>query len=312
MSLWLIGAGPHARAYGKILNALNAEYAVIGRGHVSASEFKLATGKEVKTGGLSEALIRSGPPKAAIVAASFDQLADVAIDLIKSGTRRILLEKPGGLSRHEIARVNEAAKLYKSDVWIGYNRRFYASTILAMKKIADDGGAVSCTFEFTEWAHMIAPWGVPPRVKEALMIANSSHVADLAFYLCGQPKEWRGWHAGEMPWHSSAARFCGAGVTERGVLFSYHADWEAPGRWGIEVLTRKHRFIFRPMEQLHVTKIGAVSLDRIQIDDSLDLNYKPGLYRQTQAFIQGEFGEFCTLQEQVNMISIYSDMAGYI
>ena len=311
MSLWLIGAGAHARAYAKVLKQLNIEYDVIGRSHGSAREFAMATGKTVTTGGLANKLLKSGPPKEAIVAASFDQLADIAIELIKSGTRRILLEKPGGLSRNEITRVNDAAKLYKSEVWIGYNRRFYASTGLAMKKIEDDGGAVSCTFEFTEWAHTIAPWDVPLKVKEALMIANSSHVADLAFYLCGQPKEWHGWHVGEMPWHASAARFCGAGVTERGVLFSYHADWEAPGRWGVEVLTRKHRFILRPMEQLHVTKIGAVSVDRVQINDSLDLDFKPGLYRQTQAFIKGECGELCSLQEQVQMISIYSDMAGY-
>ena len=311
MSLWLIGAGPHARAYAKVLNRLNVEYEVIGRGHVSASQFTVATGKKVTTGGLADALIHLGPPQAAIVAVSFEQLAHIAIDLIKSGTRKILLEKPGGLSSQEISRVNAAAKLHQSEVWVGYNRRFYASTALALKKIADDGGAISCLFEFTEWAHTIAPWAVPPKVKEALMIANSSHVADLAFYLCGKPKEWSGWHCGEMPWHTSSARFCGAGVTERGVLFSYHADWDAPGRWGVEVLTRKHRFILRPIEQLHVTKIGEVSIDKVQLDDRLDIDFKPGLYRQTKAFIQGQNGELCTLQEQVQMISIYSDMAGY-
>ena len=42
----------------------------------------------------------------------------------------------------------------------------------------------------------------------------------------------------------------GAGVTERNIMFSYHADWQALGRWSVEVLTYKRRFIFRPMKQL--------------------------------------------------------------
>ena len=141
MSLWLIGAGPHACAYAKVLSHLNIEYEVIGRSASSANDFTLATGKTVHAGGLANALLHSAPPKEAIVAASFDQLAGVAIDLIKAGTRRILLEKPGGLSKQEITQINDAAKLYQSDVWIGYNRRFYASTALSMQKIAEDGGA---------------------------------------------------------------------------------------------------------------------------------------------------------------------------
>jgi predicted dehydrogenase len=311
MSLWLIGAGPHAGAYAKVLNQLNVEYEVIGRSAVSAKNFACETGKTVLPFGLAHALQQLGPPTEAIVAVSFDQLACVAIDLIRAGTRRILLEKPGGLSKQEICQIRDAAMLYKTEIWVGYNRRFYASTLSALQKIEEDGGAVSCVFEFTEWAHKIAPWAVAPSVKEALMIANSSHVVDLAFYICGQPKEWRGWRSGELPWHSSAARFCGAGVTEQGVLFSYHADWEAPGRWGVEILTRKRRYIFRPMEQLHVTEIGSISVDRVMLDDSFDQNFKPGLYRQTQAFIEGNCGGLCTLDEQVQMISIYSDMAGY-
>lgn len=311
MSLWLIGAGPHALAYAKVLNQLHIDYEVIGRSVVSAKQFELEMKKMVRTGGLDKALQQSEPPKAAIVAVSFDQLADVAINLIRAGTPRILLEKPGGLSNGEIKQISDEAKLYNTDVWIAYNRRFYASTALAMEKISEDGGAVSCVFEFTEWAHKIALWDVAAKVKESLMIANSSHVVDLAFYLCGKPKEWRGWHSGEISWHPSAARFCGAGVTELGVLFSYNADWEAPGRWGLEILTRKHRFILRPMEQLHVTKIGSVAIDQIVLNDQLDKNFKPGLYLQTKAFIDNNCENLCSLSEQVNMISIYSKMAGY-
>ncbi len=153
---------------------------------------------------------------------------------------------------------------------------------------------------------------LPVEVKNACVISNSSHVIDLAFHLCGLPREWKGWHAGRMNWHESAARFAGAGITDLGVLYSYHADWEAPGRWSVEVLTRKRRYIFRPMEQLQVTSIASVAVEKVQLDDDLDTRFKPGLYRQTQAFLNRDATNFCTIEQQLENAKIYSEMAGYV
>ena len=189
MSVWLIGAGPHACAYAKVLNHLGTDYEAIGRSAASACQFNLVTGKTIRTTGVSGALLHSGPPETAIVAVSFDQLACVAISLISAGTKRILLEKPGALGVQEMAEVAAAAKKHKAAVWIAYNRRYYASTRYALEMIKDDGGPVSCNFEFTEWPHIISPWVVPAKVKDSLVIANSSHVIDLAFYICGLPDE---------------------------------------------------------------------------------------------------------------------------
>jgi predicted dehydrogenase len=311
VSLWLIGAGPHAREYAKVLKNQEIDFEVIGRSASSAKEFEFVTGKSVRAGGLTQELQKCGAPDQAIVAVSFEQLANVAIELMKAGTRRILLEKPGGLSNKEILLLGQTAMQYKAEVWIGYNRRFYSATTYAREEIVKDGGAVSCIFEFTEWAHTVVPLDLGIGVKEAWMIANSSHVADLAFHLCGVPKEWKSWHSGKMDWHPTATRFCGSGITDLGALFSYHADWDAPGRWGLEVLTRKRRFIFRPMEQMHVTHLASTKVEQIPLDDSLDKDFKPGLFRQTKAFIEGDYDLFCTLEEQIKMISIYSEMAGY-
>ncbi len=251
-------------------------------------------------------------PTTAIIAASFEKLADIAITLIQAGTNRILLEKPGGITVVELAGVAQAAQDYGAQVWLGYSRRFYASTCAARTMIADDGGPVSCNFEFTEWSHEIEPASLPVEVKEAWVISNSSHVIDLAFHLCGRPLEWKGWYSGRMRWHGSAARFVGAGITEQGVLYSYHADWEAPGRWSVEVLTRKRRYIFRPMEQLQVTSLASVAIEKVPLDDELDSCFKPGLYRQTQAFLNRDATSFCNVEEQLENAKIYSKMAGYV
>lgn len=311
MSLWLIGAGSHAREYAKVLVDLQYPFEVIGRGAASAKEFQTVMGKSVRTGGLEAELVLHGVPNQAIVSASFDQLSSVAATLIRSGTRHILLEKPAALNLNEIRSLNQLAKDCDAQVWIAYNRRFYASTIKARELILEDGGATSCAFEFTEWSHMIEPMPLPEVTKRAWMIANSSHVADLAFHLCGAPADWQAWQSGAMTWHPAAARFCGAGVTDRGILFSYHADWDAPGRWGLEVLTCKRRFIFRPMESLQVTHLSSTKVEPVVLDDALDVNFKPGLYLQTQAFLEGKPKILCTLAEQERMISVYAKMAGY-
>ncbi len=311
MSLWLVGAGAMAQDYAKVLQSLRLDFEVVGRNAASAEKFELITGVKVRQGGLSAVLADSGAPELAIVAVGVELLAEVATELIQAGTRRILIEKPGGLNTMKIRALQHKAAECKAEVFVAYNRRFYASTKLARRLIAEDGGAVSCNFEFTEWSHVIAPLTKAPGVKEMWFLANSTHVVDLAFHLCGFPKDWNARHSGALAWHPSAARFCGSGVTEQGVLFNYHADWEAPGRWGVEVLTRKRRFLFRPMEHLQVVQLGSVKVDAVELDDRLDKEFKPGLYEQTKAFLDNDDSWFCTVDEQLRHCAVYDEMAGY-
>ena len=311
MNLWLIGAGQMAQDYLKVLNALDVSFEVIGRGVDSASNFISSTGQKVQTGGVAQALKWQKAPDTAIVAVGVEHLAEAATVLIKSGTSRILLEKPGGLNFEQIQLLNDVAVEHSANVWLAYNRRFYASTFKAEEMISEDNGASSVQFEFTEWSHRICDMDKAPDVKEHWFLGNSTHVVDLVFHLCGTPKDWSSWFDGSLDWHHSASRFAGAGITNKGTLFSYLADWEAPGRWGIEVLTRKHRLIFRPMEQLQVTELGSVKVNQVMIDDQLDQTYKPGLYLQTEAFLNKNTTKLCSLNEQVAHTVFYSQIAGY-
>ena len=311
MKLWLIGAGTMAPDYAKVLQGLEQNFEVIGRGAASAEKFETVTGVKVRQGGLSAALTGSRAPEQAIVAVGTEALAEVATELIQAGTRHILIEKPGGLNTFQIRALQQIAAEYKAEVLVAYNRRYFASTELARKLIAEDGGAISCIIEFTEWSHVIASLIRPPGVIEQLFLGNSTHVVDLAFHLCGFPKDWCSWHSGSIDWHPSAARFCGSGVTDQGVLFSYHADWEAPGRWGVEVLTRMRRFIFRPMEQLQVIQLGSVKVESVALDDRLDREFKPGLYEQTKAFLAKDNRWFISIDDQLRHCAIYDKIAGY-
>ena len=263
-------------------------------------------------GGLGQALLNHQAPELAIIAVGVEQLAHSAIMLAKAGTRRILIEKPGGLNVAELIELAKHNKSQNAQVWIAYNRRFYASTLQAEEMIAEDGGVTSFHFEFTEWSHKIQHIQKAPGVMEHWVLGNSSHVLDLAFHLGGFPSDWRGWSEGGVKWHPESSRFCGAGVTEKGAMFSYFADWEAPGRWGLEMLTRKRRLIFRPMEKLQVMPHGSVKIDSVELNDQLDQDFKPGLYRQTLSFLTGDINLLCTIAEQIKHAKLYSQIAGYL
>jgi len=249
-------------------------------------------------------------PTIAIIAVGAEELAQTTSALLGRGVKRILVEKPGGLDADEIERVAALATGNSAKVFVAYNRRFYAATIAARKIIAADGGVSSFSFEFTEWSHVIEPLVKPPIVKERWFLANSTHVVDLAFFLGGNPLEMSSYVAGALSWHPVAAAFAGAGIAEAGAVFSYQANWAAPGRWGVEVLTRAHRLILRPMEQLHVQTLGSVAINRLDIDDRLDLEFKPGLYRQVETFLSSEpSSDLLTIADQRDRVArIYGRM----
>jgi len=311
MSLWLIGAGNMSKDYAHVLNSLKQDFKVIGRNKLSAEKFFEDTGIRVYEGGISKALSQNKPPLIAIVAVNIEMLAEVTMLLIDAGVKRILVEKPGGLCKKDIQMIADRAKDREAVILIAYNRHFYASVNMARKLINEDGGARSCFFEFTEWSHVISSTVKSARLKKLWFLSNSSHVVDLAFHFCGLPKRWNAWKNGSLSWHPSASRFSGSGITDRDILFSYFADWEGPGRWALEVLSSKRRFIFKPMEQLHILKIGSFEPEKVILDDSLDKKFKPGLYLQTKAFLENDDILFTSIDKQLIHSDIYNEMAGY-
>lgn len=311
-SVLLVGAGGMALDYLKVLRALDCQISVIGRGEESARKFETQSDHPVVRGGL-EAFLASRPSiaAAAIVAVGVEALAPTTMRLLQAGVRRILLEKPGALNRPQIEAMQAEARARGAEVMIAYNRRFLASTLAAQRIIKEDGGVQSLNFEFTEWGHVIEGLNKGPGVKKAWLLANSTHVIDLAFYLGGEASELHAFTAGTLPWHPSSAVFAGAGRTVDGALFSYHANWGAPGRWGVEILTSQRRLIFRPMEALQFMRKGSVNIESEAIDLSLDQAFKPGLHQQTRRFLAGNTEGMCTLDEQARLWPLYERIAGY-
>jgi predicted dehydrogenase len=312
--IWLIGAGGMAQDYIKVSQGLGENFIVIGRGEDTAKKCQDITGCEVQLGGLSEYISRN-PEKCshAIIAVGVEKLYETTKQLLEYGIKNILVEKPGALYDWQFEELNNLSNEKASNVIIAYNRRFYASVLKAQEIIKNDGGVASFNFEFTEWAHEIETLSKGEGVMENWFLSNSTHVVDLAFYLGGKPKEICSFTSGSLSWHPSASNFSGAGLSDKGALFNYQANWESAGRWGVEILTKEHRLIFRPMEKLQIQKRGGIVVNYDEeIDYILDTKYKPGLFLQTKAFLKNDFGGMCSISEQDNMFDIYSKMVNKI
>ena len=311
----VLGAGEMGRAHLKVLASLIpgrcAAYAPSARNR----EAVLACGAQFFTGALADA-VRAFAPTHGIVATPVDDLHASAGLLLDAGLRTLLIEKPVALDVTAAAGLLSRARATGTRAWAGYNRRQYASVLKAREMIRASGEKISSVvFEFTEWSHVVAALeSQSAHAKARWLIANSLHVVDGALHLVGLPVAGRSLvvSRGSLPWHPSASAFAGAGVTSADVAFSYCANWDAPGRWGFEWLTPSTRYIFRPIEKLHVMRRGSVAVEEVPVDDVFEREFKPGVYRQDILFLEGDpGGELATLEAAVALIDLGQRMAGY-
>ena len=311
--IWLIGAGIMARDYAKVLVGLKIDFIVIGRSERNAKEFEKDCNVTPFIGGL-EKFLATNPtlPKGVINSTNVSALTATTKLLLNYGIKDILLEKPGVQYPDDITELSALVKRCNANVSIAYNRRFYAAVRKAKEIIVEDGGVTSFNFEFTEWSHIIEKLRNSASELNNWVLANSTHVIDTAFYLGGKPKDMVCFTNGSLSWHPSSSIFSGAGKSVNDALFSYCANWESPGRWAVEILTKKHRLIFKPLEKLQIQEIGSVALHFVEdIDYAIDEKYKPGLYLQTQAFIEGNYKSLCSIYEQEKSMKYYKQISGY-
>lgn len=297
--------------YMKVLQALDLPVTVVGRGAESARSFKERTGVLPTTGGLGPYLKAHGASRhsCAIVATGVEQLFDNTSQLLQAGLPRLLVEKPGGLNGAEIRQLANHAEAVRADVQLAYNRRYYASMELSRKMIVEDGGLLSFHFEFTEWADRIAPLPKAAGVKDNWFLANSTHVVDMAISIGGTPSEMASFSIGDNGWHSPTS-FSGAGRCGNNVLFTYQANWDGPGRWGVEFITSQRRIILRPLEEVHVVLRNQVAVQKVDLGTDVDTRFKPGLFRQVEAFLDNDRSLACTIRDQVSRLPLLEQMLG--
>lgn len=304
--LLLVGTGRMAHAYAEVLSALCVPVEAVGRSDEHAKRFAEETGVRAAGGGIG-AWRRRGTlaPTHAIVAADVGEMPRIAEELIELGVKRLLLEKPGALTKDELMLIFTRAQTVHAEVSIGYNRRFLASVEKAKDLIAEDGGVISFYFEFNERTtqpERIRGMRVPEKTVARWFIANSTHVLDLAWHLGGEPQALSGFSSAGPLWAPHPTLFSGAGITKSGATFSYFANWEIDGPWLVELQTAKRKLVLNPLEKLYEERDGV--LVNVPYDDSLDVTFRPGLYQETKSFL-ADSSVLPTLKEQCDRFAWY-------
>ncbi|MFN7491384.1 MAG: Gfo/Idh/MocA family oxidoreductase [Cyclobacteriaceae bacterium] len=299
----IVGTGPMALAYFNALKYLNnLNITVIGRGFESCKKFKELTGVQPYVGGVENYLFQnpSTDQDYFIIAVGTEILMHVLLQIVKCKFKRVLIEKPAAISIQELLAHQIDVEHVAQRIYVGYNRRYYDSVLEAQRIIEEDGGLVSMHFDFTEWVHRIEKIDKKEGVKENWFFANSTHVADLAFYLAGNPSEWNTFvKNGSLSWHPKSV-FCGAGVTHNEVLFSYMSNWESGGRWSIELTTNNRKLILRPLEELWILEKGELESKKAKLPTVHGENLKAGILSQVESFIGDSAMKIPNILEHIN------------
>lgn len=311
----VIGVGKMGLAHLQALAALEPDALAGWAPSERRREGVEATGAKFLHGALESAL-SAFQPTHAVIASPVETLDPIARQLMAAGVRHLLIEKPVVLDRASGDRLAEAVSAAGVRVVVGYNRRFYTSIRTALHRISEAGECIeSVLFEFNEvFADPAGPVAHAPEVRQRWLLANSLHVVDSAFFPVGHPDLARSQFTrqGARAWHSAGAIFVGSGVTDQDVPFAYHANWGTPGRWGFEWMTPSARYVFRPMEKLAVMRRGSFNLEEVALDDELDRNFKPGVYLQNKAFLEGvDDAGLVSLDCALNLVSLGERLAGY-
>lgn len=308
----ILGCGYMGIEYCKVLRQFCKSPIVVGNSAAGTKRFYEEVGIEAIQGGICNAIKDfKHIPEYAIVAVPISELADCTELLLEVGVKHILVEKPAGINYEEVEKVVSKAEKNKANVYVAYNRRFYSSTKKVLEFIKQDGGLLSFSFEFTEWSSQIEKINNPKIEKENWLLANSTHVIDLAFFIGGNPVEMKSYAEGGLPWHPNGSIYSGAGKTDKEALFSYQANWDAPGRWALEFMTRKHRLYLKPMEKLQIQELNSIAINEVELDDEMDILFKPGIYEQVKAFLSNAEDErLLTISKHLENIKYYETIAG--
>ena len=135
----------------------------------------------------------------------------------------------------------------------------------------------------------------------------------MAHYLIGKATKYNSYISGSLPWHPTGSKFVGSGITEYDIPFSYHADWDSGGRWGIELVTNRNIYLLTPLEKLFKCKKGLTQWVEIDFLKAYP-NVKQGLAEQIVFMLVPSFQDdisFGTIDFVTTLTRFAENVFGY-
>ena len=295
-SVAIVGGGRISQEHAKACMKLGIrDICMISKTGNTCSKFCEENKIRIVTGGLENNLTILNNFDLVIIATAISTLLHFAELIISTGQKNILIEKPGSVNSKKLSEFKE--KINGKNIKIGYNRLFYPSFHKLMECVKKDGGISSCRFSFTE---MIDKIDFKKDISETYQkwgISNSSHVITMILELIGKPKEMFTSQFGSLEWHPSGAIFVGHGISEKNIPFSYHADWNGSGRWGIEIATKDNLYLLSPLEKLFCCPKASFEWKEVMVESSFP-EVKTGIAEEIAVMLTKE------RQEGIESISI--------
>ena len=288
----VVGYGFVGKEYVKALRRLGVRrMRVCSRSAAPMAELA-QEGLSTVAGGFDKLNFVPEPGELGIIGTPCSSLIPAAQHLIGLGFRKLLIEKPVAWQSAEVERFAAFCVRTQVDAAVAYNRVAYPAVLELLARGAAEGGFTSCRYTFTEmvkpdWprrfrADDLARWG----------FANSLHVLSLAHCAIGMPGPSSHYHAGQgrFAWHEGSNVLTGAGVSERGIPFSYHADWGAADRWSVELHTAAASYRLCPLEELRRKTASLAEWEKVPLD-VFDPGLKVGFAEELAVMLKPDLRE---------------------
>jgi predicted dehydrogenase len=218
--------------------------------------------------------------EAVLVLVSVVRVAEVTAECLQRGIPT-LIEKPPGLSPAETASLAALATKTNTINMVALNRRFYSVMQRAREAILEAGPLVSMVVEAPERIADYRAAGHPAEVINNILFANGIHCLDLFRYFGGEVAKVKNvstqWFENQNDSYNALLRF------ENGATGHYISNWTTPGRWSVNLYGKDRKITLCPLERGTVLNRDGEPYD-LPVD-SVDQDYKPGIYAQARYFI---------------------------
>lgn len=282
---------------------------VIGRNKQNLKIFSDKFNYKTKHGNISKIIKIFPKVDLVIIATSIETMIPFARILLNNNQTNLLIEKPGTLFFREFKQL----KTKKARIRIAYNRITYPNFHKLKTMIREDGGITSANFTFTEKSDMIDFKKDNKIVYKRWGISNSLHVISTVFELIGLPKKISPYIIGKLNWHPSGSIFVGSGISKKNIPFSYHANWESAGRWGIEIMTKSNAYRLISLEEIHLCKKNSFVWTKVNFTKAYP-SVKQGIAEEVAVMLDSKLEKYVplvTLEKAVQFNKIAEKILGY-
>lgn len=280
--LGIIGAGNIAREHLNVIKAMDGITVAGITSRTISKATELANEYDVdKIYENFDGLIKKCSLDGLMVLVSADQIFYVTKRLIPTQIP-VFIEKPPGLIPEQTKTLTKLADKYGTKNMVGYNRRYYSVFQKGLKIINKYGQLLGVTVEGHERFWKIENRGIPQKIRENWIYANSTHTIDLLRLFGGDVKKINAQKNNVK--EKNGDQFVASLEFDSGSLGTYTSHWFSPGGWSVKLYGVGVIVEYKPLEK--GIWINTDFRKHEIAPDEVDLKYKPGFYRQMEAFMK--------------------------